>query len=46
MELLATKDAIDDEKHSPSFLMTKVNFNFDFPFLGGDRHSSDSPYPL
>lgn len=45
MELLATKDAIVDEKHSPSFLIAKVNCSLT-PFLGRDRLSSDSKYPL
>lgn len=38
MELLATKDAID-EKYSPSFLITKVNLNCNlppFPWIGID----------
>lgn len=36
------RDAIDDEKHFPSFLITKVNLNYNLtPFLDTDRLSSD-----
>lgn len=41
------RDAIDDEKHSPSFLVTKVNLNTIWvPFLSRDRLSSDSTCSL